>query len=229
MDLCLEVKAPFATFRTFTAGSYRPTAPFMTPSAAYGLLLNLAGIDMRLDDGKSPMTLIKDDLPAVTVALGALSFPTQHSLYQQLHNYPVGASGKEHAPKTKGTKYNIVPARRALLSGLHAYIALRDSGELIDWISAGLRGERNRQYGLPFLGDNNFLPDKIIVVEQLVPAYWYSSIRPEDSVSGVAKPARLTVMIDRVDMSKTLSALYVPTAEPSSEIPESAWTHIAPT
>ena len=31
--------------RTFTAGWYRPTATFLTPSAAYGLLLNLAGIE----------------------------------------------------------------------------------------------------------------------------------------------------------------------------------------
>ena len=48
----LRVKAPFAAFRYFTAGSYRPTAPFVTPSAAYGLLLNLAGFDTRYDDGK---------------------------------------------------------------------------------------------------------------------------------------------------------------------------------
>jgi CRISPR-associated protein Cas5t len=41
------MEAPFAAFRTFTAGSYRPTAEFITPSAAYGLLLNVAGIEMR--------------------------------------------------------------------------------------------------------------------------------------------------------------------------------------
>ena len=41
--LLLYIKAPFAAFRTFTAGRYRPTAPFLTPSAAYGLVLNAQG------------------------------------------------------------------------------------------------------------------------------------------------------------------------------------------
>ena len=41
--LCLYVQAPFAACRTFTAGWYRPTATFLTPSAAYGLILNVAG------------------------------------------------------------------------------------------------------------------------------------------------------------------------------------------
>jgi len=60
--LWLRIEAPFATCRTFTAGWYRPTATFLTPSAAYGLVLNLAGIDSRLregaegHDGKTPAT-----------------------------------------------------------------------------------------------------------------------------------------------------------------------------
>ena len=29
--LRLRVRAPFAALRTFTAGAYRPTAPFITP------------------------------------------------------------------------------------------------------------------------------------------------------------------------------------------------------
>ena len=45
----------------------------MTYSAAYGLLLNLAGLEMRApDNGKSTMTLIADELPALELALGLL-------------------------------------------------------------------------------------------------------------------------------------------------------------
>jgi len=33
-------------------------------------------------------------------------------------NYPVGASGKGHKAATKGSKYNISPVRRSLLSGV---------------------------------------------------------------------------------------------------------------
>ena len=46
--LVLYVEAPFAVFRTFSAGWYRPTATFLSPSAAYGLLLNLAGVETLL-------------------------------------------------------------------------------------------------------------------------------------------------------------------------------------
>jgi CRISPR-associated protein Cas5t len=42
--LWLRVHAPFATYSTFRSGTYRDTMPTMPPSAAYGLILNLAGI-----------------------------------------------------------------------------------------------------------------------------------------------------------------------------------------
>ena len=61
--LCLYLQAPFAALRTFTAGSFRPTADFITPSAAYGLLLNVAGIEMREVSDKHAMTLIRTGLP----------------------------------------------------------------------------------------------------------------------------------------------------------------------
>ena len=74
--LCLYLQAPFAACRTFTAGWYRPTATFLTPSAAYGLLLNIAGIESRLyehdpnHDGSAPATLTRPGLPAARLALG---------------------------------------------------------------------------------------------------------------------------------------------------------------
>src|SRR5690242_5530803 len=129
--LCLYVAAPFAACRTFTAGWYRPTATFLTPSAAYGLLLNLAGIETRLreeepgHDGKTPASLVRRGLPRVRLALGVPTFRLEgyrevpvpddelyacvHTIYQQLHNYPVGTSGKERAESARGNKYNITP------------------------------------------------------------------------------------------------------------------------
>ena len=68
--LTLRVKAPFATFRPLSAGSFRPTAPFITPTAAYGLLLNIAGIESRQEDAREVMTLMRDDLPAFRLAIG---------------------------------------------------------------------------------------------------------------------------------------------------------------
>src|SRR3954447_19666897 len=75
--LCLYLEAPFAACRTFTAGWYRPTATFLTPSAAYGLLLNIAGVESRLREederhpGSGPATVTLTGLPRVRIALGA--------------------------------------------------------------------------------------------------------------------------------------------------------------
>lgn len=227
--LCLYIQAPFSVFRNFSAGSFRPSAGFMTPSAAYGLLLNLAGVEMRQpDDGKSVMTLIKQGLPNVRLALGALEFPTQQSLFQQLHNYPVGGTtGKDHAPLTKGNKYNIVPVRRAVLSNLKAYLCLDGNVELEKQILEGLEGNCPRAYGLPFLGDNNFLPDKIEPIFERKPAHWYEAMDEASSESGLQeRVTRLTITIDRADMAQTRSQLFVPTAKAQIEIPDKAWVEI---
>lgn len=231
--LCLRVKAPFAAFRTFTAGSYRPTAPFITPSSAYGLVLNIAGIESRFDDGRTPMTLIRLGLPRVQIALGAITFPEVQSIYQQLHNYPVGTTGQDHADACKGAKYNIQPVRREFLSGLDAYICLRENADLEKQVRAGLRmgaqwaSEGQHRYGIPFLGDNNFMID--VLKEELSPgrAHWYRRLTKDDS--GLSdRQCRLTVWIARADMSQTQAFLYAPFKDPVAEIPESAWTTLEP-
>jgi len=224
--LRLKLEASFGVFRMFAAGSFRPTAGFITPSAAYGLLLNLAGIEMRHDDGKQPMTLIKRGLPHFRLAIGALSFPLQHTIYQQLHNYPVGESGKEHAPNTEGSKYNITPVRRAFLSDIRALICIDGNPEVEDQVKQGLRGENSRAYGLPFLGDNNFLIDRIEPVETPCPAHWFERIT-EDQGMGLRKHVtRMTITIDRADMSQSQSGLFAPTEEKCVDIPQNAWVEV---
>src|SRR5215813_7303389 len=230
--LCLRLKAPFAAFRTFTAGSYRPTAPFIIPSAAYGLILNVGGIESRYDDGHSSMTLTKPGLPRAEIALGAVRFPEVQSIYQQLHNYPVGATWKDRAKETKGAKYNIQPVRREYLADLDAYLCLRGNQELEGQVREGLhRGVRSlcegrSRYGIPFLGDNNFMIDVLREEPALTPAYWYKRLTNE--VGPVTGRCRLTVWVDRADMTRTLAYSYAPTQDAVTEIPEEAWTLIAP-
>jgi CRISPR-associated protein Cas5t len=233
--LALFVQAPFAAFRTFTAGWYRPTAAFITPSAAYGLALNVAGIETRRDDGLSAMTLTKFDLPRVRIALGADPsnprgpFPSVQSLYQQFHNYPVGVSGKERKQGAKGNKYNITPVRREFLADLRAYIILDADPYVEDRITAGLSTERAEpRYGLPFVGDNAFLLDRLEICDGPVKAHWYRRLCPDDETGIIAHTTRLTIWIDRQDMSTTRSALYAPLPEATEEIPEDAWTEIQP-
>jgi CRISPR-associated protein Cas5t len=225
--LCLYLEAPFAAFRTFTAGSFRPTAEFITPSAAYGLLLNVAGIEMRQHKDQLPMTTIKPGLPRFSLALGALRFPQKHTVYQQLHNYPVGAeAGQKYKGGAKGNKYNITPTRRAFLSDLKGYICIKAPMELEDGIKNGLNGNSARTYGLPFLGDNNFLLSKLEPVENPEAAFWFERLLSEPPNSTPSNVTRLTVAIDREDMSGTRSFLFAPTKEPSRTIPENAWVEV---
>jgi CRISPR-associated protein Cas5t len=213
--LALYVQAPFAAFRTFTAGWYRPTAAFLTPSAAYGLALNLAGIEARRDDGISPMTVTQFGLPPARIALGAVPgprgpFPSVQTLYQQLHNYPVGASGKERKEDAKGNKYNLTPVRREFLSDLRACVCLDGNPDLERQVREGLSGlapASGARYGLPFLGDNAFLIDRITLLDRPVQAHWYCRITDEDEAGLKPYTTRLTIWIDRQDMSRTRSAL----------------------
>jgi CRISPR-associated protein Cas5t len=240
--LWLYVQAPFAAFRTFTAGSFRPTATFITPSAAFGLLLNVAGIESRRDDGRSVMTLL--DVPEMKkwqcqLAFGAVhppgsepgnpELPQVHSVFQQLHNYPVGTSSKDHAPATKDNKYNITPVRREYLSCLRAVIVVKDNDELERRVREGLEGRFNdSRYGLPFLGDNAFMPDVIKPLSAAIPTRWYRRITQASDEGPIDGTTRLTVWIDRADMSKTISHLYAPMEEATSQIPEDAWEAIPP-
>src|SRR5262249_31408870 len=238
--LCLYVRASFAACRTFTAGWYRPTATFLTPSAAYGLVLNIAGIESRLreedeaHDGKTPATLMQPRLPKVRIALGAPTgnssdpYPILQTVYQQLHNYPVGISGEERAEAAKGNKYNITPVRREFLSGLRALVCLDGNPELEDRVRRGLRGEFNStRYGVLFLGDNQFLLDELEELSALQPAYWFE---PVTEASGPPRPrtTRLTIQIDRADLSRTRSALFAPTEDATRDVPPAAWVAIEP-
>lgn len=237
--LVLYIQAPFAVCRTFTAGWYRPTATFLTPSAAYGLLLNLAGIETRLREederhpGDVPISVMHPDLPRVRMALGAIagrsaeSFPRVATVYQQLHNYPVGSSGGDRAATTFGNKYNISPVRRELLVGLQAVVVVDENPDLEARVRQGLAGDLGgARYGLPFLGDNSFLPDRIDPLADMPSAYWYERTDPTAPIR--QRATRLTVWIDRADMSQTVSHLFAPVRAPSDQVPDSAWVTLPP-
>jgi CRISPR-associated protein Cas5/DevS len=230
--LRLRIKAPFAAFRTLTAGYLRPTMTFIPPSAIYGIILNLAGIESRLYDEKSSVTLMRKDLPSLDIAFGAVNqLPGLHSVFQQLHNYPVGTTGKEHAKDCKGSKYNIQPVRREFLSGFDAVICIRNNPDIEKKIRMTLSGKSpmKSRYGIPFLGDNNFMIDIIREEkEKLTPVFWFKKISPE-AFPETKKSLRFTVWIDREDMRNTVTDQYTMADIPEKEIfDELAWTNINP-
>jgi CRISPR-associated protein Cas5t len=195
----------------------------MPPSTAYGLILNLAGIEMR-----GPMngvtTEICDGLPRLLIAVGTISTPELSTIYQQLHSYPVGTSGKELSARTRGQKFWIVPVRRELLVGYNGMIGVQSNdSNLLARVRKGIAGTLDSsRYGLPFAGDNNLLIDQIDVEDEPAPTLWYARMQPDDPPRKGS--CRLTVGINRTDNSKTSSYLFAPTAQPNRIPPEYAWT-----
>jgi CRISPR-associated protein Cas5t len=195
----------------------------MPPSAAYGLILNLAAIEMR-DATTGQTTLICPDVPKLRIAIGVIRAAEKCSLYQQLHTYPVGNSGAEFKRRTHGAKYWIVPVRREVLVGLDCVIGVQsEDANLFERVRKGLRGELGvTRYGFPFAGDNNFLIDRIVEEKPPETTTWYARMRPEDPPRKGS--CRLTVGIDRADNSKTTSFLYAPIESGSAIPPSVAWT-----
>ena len=228
----LRLKAPFAAFRPLQAGTFRSTMPTIPPTTAYGLLLNLAAIDIRDWNkiSKSSTPILKK-LPKIAqnveIAISNLGKPTANpevaTLFQQLHNVPVGQVSPEKWERAKGCKPNIKPIRREILVGFQAVLAVRCSDELRSLIIAGLEGElnENRSYGLPFAGDNNFLFDKITVVPEVSPLHWYTRIM--DGELPRVGTCRLTTWIDRSNTENTKVEAFAPLQTPQSEPPKDAW------
>ncbi len=225
MNFVLRCRAPFAAFRWMQAGVWRATSPVIPPSAAWGLVLNLAHIETRAATG-DVITLIREDAPRFEVAVASLSTPEKASLYQQLHSYPVGNSGKELATRTHGSKYWIAPARREFLVDVDFALAVRSADpSLRDRVKDGLEGKLGEpRYGLPFAGDNNLLFDDVRLLDEVPAAHWYEKLsnEPDNRVGS----CRLTIGIDRSDAAGTTSALFSPAAAASQVPGESAWVWV---
>lgn len=229
--LTVAIEAPFAACRPMMAGWHRSTAGFLGHSAAYGLILNVAGVESRLMEhepghpGGVPASVTRPGLPKFELAVGLAAgaeLPAVGSLFQQLHNYSVGNNAGIRPEFALGRKNNIAPVRREFLADLRAVVAVRaDDAGFLDEIRAGLRGGRNdRRYGLPFLGDNNFLPDRIEEVER-APARWFCLVGADRGGKPRPGTTRLTAFVDRTSPVGTRSALFAPaesaTAEPPAE------------
>ena len=223
-EMLLRVYAPFAAFRWLQAGVYRATSPVIPPSAAWGLVLNLAGIDTRGPD-QNGTTTVRADAPSLEIAIGALGSTDTASLYQQLHSYPVGNTSKHLQARAHGAKYHIAPTRREILVGFACVLAVRGDDSILSRVGPGLRGElRSSRYGLPHAGDNNLLIERIEELASVPMCRWYARIEPGDvPASGTC---RLTIGVDRRDSSGTTSAIYAPLAQSCEPAPAASWTWV---
>jgi len=228
----IAIEAPFAACRPMMAGWHRPTAGFLTHSAVYGLILNVAGVESRLGEhepghpGGVPASVTRADLPSFRLAIGLpedADLPRVGTVFQQLHNYSVAAGNAGIKPEfALGRKNNIAPVRRELLSDIRAVAAIQSDDDFAEVIRRGLRGERNdRRYGLPFLGDNNFTLDRLEEVEPRQ-ARWFALADRGRRERPQAGTTRLSAYVDRLTPVGTRSALFAPTEDFSAMPPESA-------
>jgi CRISPR-associated protein Cas5t len=222
-SLFLRLDAPFSAFRWMQAGVYRGTFPIMPPSAAWGLALNLAGVDTRgaLDEVTTP---IRPDAPRLSIAVGVVRSGQRTTLYQQLHTYPVGNSGKELQARSHGAKYWIAPAKREFLVGLCWIVGVRGDEGILDRIPSGLNGTlEGDRYGLPFAGDNQLMFSRIDVIDEPVAVRWFVPVQAGENPK---ESTRLTTNIDRGDASRTVAPLFAP--GPPGRCPDAAWSEIGP-
>ena len=221
--LWLHIRAPFACFSTLRTGTYRDTMPIMPPSAAYGLILNLAGIEMRGSFRKS-ITPIRSNLPHVKLAFGSVAGSNSEIsvILQNMHSYPIGQTGKERKIKTYGSKYWIEPTYREVIVNLNMILGVKADLELISQIRQELNGESDRPfYGFPFAEDNNFLFDRIDCLDKPLSTHWF--VRSNSDLELEPGAVSLTVEIDRQDPSQTKTLLFSATQNPSSSLPDSEW------
>ena len=253
--IVLAYAAPFAVFRDFSAGFLRPSFPFAPPSAVYGLLLNVAGVEMRGELGPGT-TETQPNLPRVRLASAAVSarradhsfgplverrMPRRGVLFQQLHTIPVGASSKERIPLTKGNKHHIAPARRELLCSFRGICAVEAAPDLEARIVAQLEDPDSAlqsgepRYGLPFLGDNNFFLEELALVhpseenvDWLVVSEAAGEEEDEDGAPEDSFPFRLTIWADRTGMKNTRGAMFVVRSGRLDRPPAEAWVEVGP-
>ena len=224
--LWLHIRAPFASFSTLRTGTYRDTMPVMPPSAAYGLILNLAGIEMRGSLKKS-ITPIRSNLPHIKLAFGRVTGSNSEIsvLLQNMHSYPIGQTGKERKAKTHGNKYWIEPTYREVIVNLDMMLGVKADSRLISLVRQGLNGESDiPYYGFPFAGDNNFLFDRIDCLEKPLSTHWF--VTSDSNLELEPGAVSLTVEIDRQNPSQTKSLLFSATQNSSTSLPDSEWLSI---
>ena len=222
----LYVQAPFARFQHFVGGKWRPTADFITPSAAFGLVLNLASIDMREGLGTERYTQIKPGVADMEIALGALEMPAKQRVLQHLHTYAQQPTGVERvrADDCRGHPHMMSPCWRETLVGIRAYVAVKPihPANLEEQVRYGLAGKLPR-YGVPFLGDSNYILDVVRMANRLEPAMWFEQV-PGDQ-GGMPYVTRLTVTIDRNDSARTVTSTFC-ASKPCAEVPPAAWVRV---
>lgn len=201
-------KAPFAAFRPFKSFELCPTADFITHSAAYGLLLGLAGIE-REDKGK---------FADARIVIGRKHPPKKGRIFQQL------IDGKRQLALDGGGDFNLRPFWREVLYDIEGYVGL-DHPELEESLDKGIRQPSTINYwGLPFMGDNNFFLERADIHQTPTSCQWFDVFKGE-KLSRRERLHFLSVWTDYNKAAESRGLLFFLTEERESP-PETAWIRL---
>lgn len=213
--LFVYFKAPFGAFKPFQSIELHTTADFITHSAAYGLLLGLAGVDRHR----------KKDFIGAQVAIGQISKPFRGRVLQQLHKMPKQNPGQEALERAKGNKSKVDIFRRDYLCGLEGFVGLiHDELEVL--VKKGICEPSSLNYwGLPFMGDNNFFIEKLEIFDTPPESSrWFEKYNGQ-TVSDRERLHFLSVWTDYEDYTLSNAILFALT-EDQKEPPKDAWVDI---
>lgn len=244
VEFCFHVYGTFGAFRTRgEIGGLKRTLSFMPPSAAYGILLNYAAIEMFTEDGK-----LRKGLPSVSLALGTPKLPEKFSILSHWHtkdgqsircsegaeealrkHWSVPVSDGEKLKKSDLIyKWQIRPVWLGFLYEVDCYVMVRCEPFLLDRIKDGLEMKLERKGGLPYLG-TNFCPIHISELVESVPeCLWFRRVKRDEDVSFTSDAGRAElwpIVIDRTNGARSEHGMFRPTGL-QNDIPEDAWVTV---
>jgi len=207
----VHFKAPFGAFRPFKNVELATTAEFVTYSAAYGLLLGLAGIERER----------KAEFIGARIALGCTRLPRVGRTFQLL------IQGKRELADTGG-EFNLRPFWRELICDLEGWIGL-DHPLLEQLVEKGVTEGASLDYwGVTFMGDNSLFVEKIEVEEQPQPCRWFGPFSGQRLPLG-ERLYYLSVWTDYRKSSDSSSRLFaLSPIKQSLDKDDEAWIKIEP-
>ena len=173
-NLILHIKAPLGVSRQLSTESHRGTYPVLSHTTLYGLLCNLAGVEMRVYDPNFKNMAIRTDLPKIGIRVGYVSLPMHSRLFEHtLKKMKNGDKKSEIGDVGKACRQFIKPKRTDYLTKLDLYVEVSARSELIDRIRRYITGVNvdtilgtdKVRYGLPFIGTNNCTVQSIDIVD----------------------------------------------------------------
>jgi CRISPR-associated protein Cas5t len=210
MDVCLYVEVPFCAFRPYASREYQDTYPVPPPSAVYGMLLSLVGIQ-RAE---------KATHCGIGMALAVEQLPAQAKVFRKLRRVP-----QDLKKRRENELAHTRPDYQDLLLDLRLWIWLRRGRDaapipLIDKVVQVLSTPASitRSGGLS-LGESSYLVDTITVREP--PEREGIFLQPD--AQGFHS---LPIWIDHQDPRKTRLHRFTLVSRPLRNKPEGGWVEI---